>query len=132
MGDAIATARMDLGCEIEFDPSPLIRGERPHPASAWVKCQAKYGADMSGSCDIYYIKSVLPAGLSWDLESYQRRNPNFPATSTKYEMYDEFDFEAFRQLGWSLARHTVRWNRSLSELATQPSDRTQCAKEPPP
>jgi hypothetical protein len=103
MGDAIATARIDLRIEIDFDPTPLQRKDRAHPDFAWTTAWATY-PDNGGTCEIQYLKCLLPAGLTWDLQSYQLRNPNFPATSQKYEMYDEFDFEAFRQLGYLLAR----------------------------
>lgn len=67
---------------------------------------ATYPANPDGSsgggCRIDYVKCVLPAGLSWDLQSCQLRDREFPATSTKYELYTEFDFEAYRRLGWSL------------------------------
>jgi hypothetical protein len=98
MGNAIATARMDLGVEINFDPEPMIRGDDAHPARASVIASAKYPD--GGRCRILYVKSVLPPGGSWDLQSYQLRHPDFPATSQTYEMYGEFDFEAFRQLGY--------------------------------
>ena len=107
MGDAIATARMDLGVEVSFDPRPLIRGEGSHPARGWVTAHARY-PDGSSTCSILYIKGVLPEGLSWDLESYRLRNEGFPNGSNKYEMYDEFDFEAYRHLGECLVEGAMR------------------------
>ncbi len=103
MGNAIATARMDLGAEVEFDPTAMQRrgrGSRRGPTSAWVRAAARFPD--GAQCRIDYVKCVLPAGQSWDLYSYQQRNPGFPAVTTRYELFDEFDFEAFRQLGWSL------------------------------
>ena len=40
--------------------------------------------------------------LPWDLESYRATHPGFPASSATLETYNEFDFEAFRHLGWHL------------------------------
>ena len=34
--------------------------------------------------------------------AYQLQHPSFPATSSSLEMYDEFDFEAFNELGHHL------------------------------
>jgi len=59
---------------------------------------------------IQYVRCVLPPGASWDLRSYQQRNRGFPATSYKFEMYDEFDFEAYRQLGWTVMTDAVTKN----------------------
>lgn len=103
MGDAIATARMDLGVEVDFKPGPLTRGDEKHPPKAWVMANAEK-QDGSAPCSILYIKCLLPAGMSWDLESYRIRNRGFPSGSNKYEMYDEFDFEAYRHLGESVTR----------------------------
>ncbi len=106
MGMAMATARTDLGVDVEFDPSPMVRGTRTSPQRAWVRATATY-RDTKQTTSIEYLKSVLPAGLSWDLDSYQKRNPGFPATSQKYETFDEFDFEAYRQLGWSIVEEAI-------------------------
>jgi hypothetical protein len=98
IGNAIATARMDLGIEIDFRPGPMIRGKRGYPQQAWVVGTATYPDD--ARCTIIYVKSVLPAGGTWDLQSYQKQHPDFPATSQTFEVFDEFDFEAFRRLGY--------------------------------
>ena len=106
MANAISTARVDLGVEIWFDPSAVTRGRRSHPLSGWTRASARYP---DGShCVIDYVKCVLPAGNSWDLESYRLRNPTFPATFQGYELFDEFDFEAYRQLGYALVAEAER------------------------
>jgi hypothetical protein len=109
MANAIATARMDQQIEIEFDPRRLRRGARAYPRSGWTVGTATY-PDRT-TCDIVYIKALLPKGESWDLESYRARNPGFPATTMEYELFDEFTFEAFRELGCSLVR------QAMTELA---------------
>ncbi len=114
MGDAIASARMDLSVDIEFDPEPLQRAnplvttvdKKPYPATAWTTATAKWPSG-DPPTEILYIKCVLPAGLSWDLNSYRLRHNDFPATSNKLEMYDEFDFEAYRQLGYQITQQAM-------------------------
>jgi hypothetical protein len=113
MGDAIATARMDLGVEVEgFNPRPLMRKKQSHPQKGWSHAEAVHPDGQRTTID--YVKAVLPKDLSWDLESYRLRDRQFPATSNKYELYDEFDFEAYRRLGWSLVRaaELEDWGRS--------------------
>ena len=101
VGDAIATARMDLGVEISFpDPDSLRRGKRDAPPRAWAQMRATDPDDPSWSCDILYIKAILPDGFTFDLYAFQKRNPGFPTDLGRIEMLDEFDFEAYRQLGW--------------------------------
>lgn len=109
MANAIATARMDQQVEIAFDPRRMRRGARRYPRSGWTVCTATY-PDRS-TCDIVYIKALLPKGQSWDLQSYRTRNPGFPSTTMEYELFDEFTFEAYRELGCSLVR------QAMTELA---------------
>lgn len=107
LGKAIATARMDLGVEVELDPRPLVRA----PGEAYVRWplvrgRARWPADASGpahECEVIFLKGVMPEGMPWDLETYRFTNPTFPATSDKLEVYDEFDFESYRKLGHTLA-----------------------------
>ncbi len=111
MGHAVATARIDLGVQLWFDPLPMSR--RPAgkdepalpPLRGWTVAHATYPS--GEPCEIRYVKCVLPAGLSWDLTSYQLEHPGFPAVTEQLELFDEFDFEAFRQLGWSLTDSAI-------------------------
>ena len=43
-------------------------------------------------------------GLPWDIETYASANKQFPRTSTANQLYSEFDFEAYRELGASTVR----------------------------
>jgi hypothetical protein len=107
VGDAIATARMDHDIEIDFDPRPLLRGYRDYPAATHVRATARYPDSETSECEITYIKCSLPQGLPWDLEAYRLRNPDFPATTQRFEMFDEFDFEAYRKLGECLVDRAI-------------------------
>lgn len=110
MGIATATARMDLDVDVDFDPAPLVRGTDKYPQRGWTRATGTYVDDAGEkqTIDIDYVKCVLPKDLSWDLESYKLQNPDFPTDTFKYEVYDEFDFEAYRQLGYSLVDDAVR------------------------
>ncbi len=102
-GAAIATARMDRIAEIkDFDPSALKPDGDGYSKQGWVKATATY-INAGGQAEIILIKSVLTRGQSWDIEAYKARHPEFPLTPTTKQLYDEFDFEAYRQLGYSLA-----------------------------
>jgi hypothetical protein len=123
IGDAIATARMDLGVEVKFDPKPMMRPEVGYPSQGWQVATATCPS-WTGTCTIIYIKAVLPDDLSWDLYAYQKRNPDFPAALQRFESFDEFDFEAYRQLGWEIT------NAAL--VARQPErPRWWCVKRSP-
>lgn len=107
VGDAMSTLRMDHGIEVRFDPTRLVRGTDTHPRAGHVKAEATDPHRPGWKCDITYIKCVLPEGLPWDLEAYRLRNPDFPATTQRFEMFDEFDFEAYRKLGECLVDRAI-------------------------
>ena len=45
LGQAIATARMDLGCEVDIDPRKMRRVKRKgRPVAGWVKGKVTYRA----------------------------------------------------------------------------------------
>ena len=101
LGEAIATARMDLNVEVDFDPRRMRRLEESRAPAAWGYGTAKH-PDGSGITHVYVAKVVLIEGLPWDIETYATRNPSFPRTSTGDQLYGEWDFEAYRELGSQL------------------------------
>jgi hypothetical protein len=107
VGDAMSTVRMDHGIEVQFDPRRLMRGRNSHPTTSHIHAIATDARDPEWKCDITYIKCVLPEGLPWDLEAYRLRNPDFPATTQRFEMFNEFDFEAYRKLGECLVDRAI-------------------------
>ncbi len=107
LGDVIATARMDDQVTIRLNPAPLFRGGRDNPLQSHVVGEARY-ADCDTVTKIVYIRCVLPRDASWDLRSYRLRNPDFPSTLQRFEMFDEFDFEAYRELGHHLVDRAFR------------------------
>ncbi|MDE9367257.1 hypothetical protein PZ938_16680 [Luteipulveratus sp. YIM 133132] len=126
LADAVATARMDLGIEVTVDTARLRSTSDERAASAWTVGTATYppGADgMVHAADVIFVKAVLTDGLSTDLEHYALDNPDFPRRSTGDQSYDEWDFEAYRQLGRTLADDMVSGTR-LGGLTAVPLDRT--------
>jgi hypothetical protein len=125
LGDVIATARMDLGVAVDLDPSPLCRGDARYPSASHIVGWATHPT-WTEPTRIVYVRCVLPAHSSWDLESFKLRNPDFPATIQRFEMFDEFDFEAFRQLGYVLVDEAIR----SGDILPPPSSRAPAS--PPP
>jgi len=98
LGKAIATARMDLDCEVNLDPRDMKKVGTSSPNAAW--CRGTYRfADGGRSGDILLVKAIMLGNLSWDIDSYAGQYPDFPRTSTTNQLYSEFDFEAYRALG---------------------------------
>ncbi len=101
LGRAIATARMDLDCEVEMDPRGMQRiAKKKRSGAAWCRGTYRY-TDCSAHGTIFLAKAILLDDLSWDIEAYAADNIEFPRTSTSNQLYSEFDFEAYRALGAS-------------------------------
>jgi hypothetical protein len=117
LGQAVATARMDLDCEVVLDPRPMRRLQEKRSAAAWCAGVARYQDGTHGA--VFIVKAIMLEGLSWDVETYAGANLDFPRTSTTRQLYSEFDFEAYRRLGQSamLALLGSQIHQQLDEAA---------------
>ena len=106
LGEAIATARMDLGVEVRFDPRGMRRLGDGRAQAAWGKGTATYPD--GARAVVYVAKVVLTDGMPWDVETYASANPTFPRTSTGDQLYNEWDLEAYRVLGREVTRMLLR------------------------
>jgi hypothetical protein len=97
LGQAIATAHMDLSCEISMDPRGMSRFQATRSGAAWCSGTYRYADGETGH--IHLAKAILSTDAPWDVEAYGSSNPDFPRTSTGRQLYSEFDFEAYRALG---------------------------------
>ncbi len=106
LGKAIATARMDLGCEIDFDPRLMRRLQAERATAAWGHGTIRYLAPSGEvhTADLWVAKVIMLDDLPWDIETYAAGNPQFPRTSTGNQLYGEFDLEAYRMLGREIGR----------------------------
>ncbi len=123
LGRAIATARMDLGLEVEMDPRRMrtvIDGRSP---AAWCAGTYRETTAPSGSVlgRVYLVKAIMLDGLPWDIETYSGENRVFPRTSTGRQLYSEFDFEAYRMLGQVTARAMLDATQGGTTLGVQPA-----------
>jgi hypothetical protein len=114
LGKAIATARIDLGCEIDFDPRQMRRLDEKRATAAWGHGTIRYPGP-SGEVhtgDLWVAKVIMLDDLPWDIETYATDHPQFPRTSTGDQLYGEFDLEAYRMLGREISRRMFA-DRSL-------------------
>jgi hypothetical protein len=102
LADAITTARMDLGVDVNLDLRPLRADESGRSSRPWTTGTAvPTGTRNEGpTTRILVVKASLFRDLPFDLEMYKRRHPEFPRTSTGDQLYGEYDFEAYRRLGY--------------------------------
>ena len=120
LAEAIATARMDHGIQIDIDPAPMVRGSKPRADRAWAYGLAthplKEGEEKPYKTEIFFVKAVLAGHLEWDLEQYAVEHSDFPRRTTGDQFYDEWDFEAYRALGYSLAQSLTDHHRVHDRL----------------
>lgn len=112
LGDAIVTARMDLGLLIKpagEDDFAKLKGKPnkdtkgyDRPAQGWVQLTVRTVEDPDTVvCDIWFVKNVLTPKQGIELDTYAAENPAFPSTTTVNQFYGEYDFEAYRLLGYT-------------------------------
>jgi hypothetical protein len=106
LAEAIATARMDLGVEVTVDVSPLQASGGERADKAWATGWATYD-DSDDVTEIVFLKAQLVPNLPWDVEHYARENPDFPRRPTSRQFFDEWDFEAYRELGQDLCERML-------------------------
>lgn len=131
LGNAVERARVDFGITIRFNTSTnnnesydlqhLLPGTAGD-AEFMVKFQlAKRGfalATISYPEDkeqgkpameglLLYIKSTLTKGLPADLYGYKAKNPSYPDQTTADQFFDEFQFEAYRELGYEITKSAL-------------------------
>ncbi|NYF98114.1 patatin-like phospholipase family protein [Janibacter cremeus] len=106
LGEAIATARMDLNCEVTFDPRSMRRLTAERSTAAWGNGHYRFDDDNTEGV-IRMVKVIMVEGLPWDVEAYSGNNPKFPRTGTGDQLYDEFDLEAYRILGREVTKKLI-------------------------
>jgi hypothetical protein len=103
LAQAMAMARIDRHVEFEGpDLTPLMINEQGYSASAAAGATIEYDDGSKGR--LVYVKALVPEHLPWDVEGYRRLDSAFPMTGTEDQLYGEFDFEAYRELGWAVTK----------------------------
>jgi hypothetical protein len=118
LGQAIALARSELGVEMSLEPADMehsaegapdgqqdteISGRPAGVIQPFAIGTYQYADDEHAKleCEIDIIKLGVWNGrdLPWDVRAYYATHPTFPRDSTLKQLYDDEDFEAYRELG---------------------------------
>ena len=111
LGQAIALARSELRVQVTIDPAPDLT---PDPASGM--CENAYATGTfrypeegtaAGPHHLVYLKLAVPKGAPLDVIAYRQGHPAFPTDSTLQQLYDDQEFEAYRELGYHCAQAAV-------------------------
>lgn len=119
LANAIERVRVDFGAVIRFrpeygieglipgsgkDPGPLEPGQLAERGFA--VADIRYHDDQTGK--LVYLKTTVTSGLPADVYGYKKANPAFPDQPTSDQFFDEAQFEAYRELGYQLAKAMIR------------------------
>jgi hypothetical protein len=130
LGNAVRKIWIDLGVRITFADSPLLQAGADVKAAEipyFALGQIEYLSDpvaAGGSSPVgqlLYIKpSVRGDEEAADIIAYQRANPDFPARTTADQWFDESQLEAYRRLGYLMARRVIDGTAEWREPLTLP------------
>lgn len=94
--------RIDLGYFIEFAPADLDALSGHGSRRSWAVGTIYYPGNRTGR--ILYLKAALSGGEDHVIKDYARANPAFPRESTADQFFSEQQFEAYRSLGYHVAK----------------------------
>ncbi len=67
---------------------------------------------------VLFMKATVFPGLPEDIYGYQRANPAFPDQTTADQFFDEAQFEAYRELGFSTGRAVFEHKATFADIFT--------------
>jgi hypothetical protein len=112
-------ARIDMGIQIDVDLSGLRPAADGLSRVHWMLGTIRYSDDDTGY--LLYIKSSIIGDENEYIREYRSRQMAFPHEPTADQFFDETQFEAYRALGYHMARTVgsdTRLREALAELRT--------------
>ena len=100
---AIDPCEIDLGVQIEIDLSPVKPDSKTGLSTSHVAIGDIHYPPSSDEVEtgkIIYVKTSLCSGDPTDLHEYKHLHPSFPHESTADQLFDEAQFESYRELGY--------------------------------
>lgn len=100
----IRMARVDLGCNIDIDLDDVRKTDGTSGRHC-VLGRIDYGKGEIGQ--LLYIKLSVTGDEAETIREYGAANPAFPHEPTTDQFFTEAQFEAYRHLGWHIAKRLV-------------------------
>jgi hypothetical protein len=99
----IEMVRLDFGAKVTIENIGHLtpEGEDRLAEKPFVYGTVEYG-DKKEKTHFIYVKTTMVKGLPQDLYTYRREHKDFPDQSTMDQFFDEKQFEAYRELGFSV------------------------------
>jgi hypothetical protein len=98
-GQAVETARADLGVQIDLDPTPMTPPSDGRTPTLVVEGSCTFPDGVRAR--LVLCKLAMPKDVpgSWDVAAWARSHKTFPHDSTAQQLYGDREFEAYRRLG---------------------------------
>jgi Patatin-like phospholipase len=96
--------RVDFCAHMEINTMPLHPDKESH-LSPQPCILGTINYEDGNKSTVLFIKSTVFPNLPEDIYGYKRANPNFPDQTTADQFFDEAQFEAYRELGYSTGRY---------------------------
>jgi hypothetical protein len=130
-GQAVETARTDLGVEVDLDPTTMrpAAGSNRAPTLV-VEGTCTYPTGVRAT--LWLCKLALPekAEASWDVFAWAGGHRDFPHDSTAQQLYGDQEFEAYRRLGEVAARMALALIDMTVPALTEPPPATVVPMKP--
>ncbi len=99
-GQAVETARADLGVQVDLDPTPMApTGDGGRAPTLVVQGSCSYPNGAQATLVLCKLAMPMEVPASWDVAAWARNHATFPHDSTAQQLYGDREFEAYRRLG---------------------------------
>ncbi len=117
---AMRAARLMLNTRIVMDLESLRPYEAGRCTEHWTVGRIEYPDGELGY--LLYMKSSITKVVDEDIIGYRVKNPAFPHQPTADQFFDEGQFEAYRRLGYAIARSALRRHEPFEEHLAEGRD----------
>jgi hypothetical protein len=98
-GQAVETARADLGVQIDLDPTPMTPPSDGRTPTLVVEGSCTYPDGIQARLVLCKLAMPKDVPASWDVAAWASSHKTFPHDSTAQQLYGDREFEAYRRLG---------------------------------
>jgi hypothetical protein len=98
-GQAVETARADLGVQIDLDPTPMTPPSDGRTPTLVVEGSCTYPDGVQARLVLCKLAMPKDVPASWDVAAWASSHKTFPHDSTAQQLYGDREFEAYRRLG---------------------------------
>lgn len=106
--------------EIKKREEFLIRAKEDVAERGYVFGKITYGN--SEECLLIYFKTTYINNLPPDIIAYKKKHADFPDQTTADQFFDEKQFEAYRELGYQIAKKMIKDVTTAGTSTPDPSD----------